>query len=158
MLIIAPGSLNPALVEEIRRFRDRIYADDQVSVSNEADEASYHVAIYVEGHLAGCLRYTRLGHGTARISGWCVSPKYRQTRVALDLALAPFRIAQVLGDSAGIATATTRHHSSRILQKLGGRVIATYWDAEYGCEMQRLEFQLSRFNGAASQADDSIAA
>jgi hypothetical protein len=159
MLLVAPGRLNPALVAEIRRFRAEIYAQDHVAVSDDPDEASYHVAVYVEGHLAGALRYTPLGQGTARMGGWCVSPKFRGTRVSLDLALAPFRVARVLGDRRGVAYATTRHGSAAMLRKLGGRVVETKWDAEYGCEMQRLEFELlsTNFNGAASRPD-SIAA
>lgn len=143
MLLIVEGRYNPEVISAIQRFRAEIYSADGVTVSNETDEASYHVVIYVEGHLAGCLRYTRLGDGVARIGGWCVSSKFRATRVALDLALAPFRLAAQLGDTVGICTATTRHGSAKILRRLGGKVIATYYDSTYGCEMQRLEFALA---------------
>jgi len=143
MLLVVPGRLNPALVREIQRFRAEIYSADGVTVSNDPDERSYHVAIYVEGRLAGCLRYTPLGQRTARIGGWCVASEHRHTRVALDLALTPFRLARSLGDTRGFAYATTRHGSARLLRKLGGRVVRTRFDPAYGCEMQELEFTLS---------------
>jgi hypothetical protein len=142
MLLVAEGRLNPALVAEIRRFRAEIYAQDHVTVSEAPDERSYHAVFYAAGHLAGCLRYTRLGEGVARIGGWCVSPDHRHTRVALALALAPFRLAAHFGDTHGIATATTRYGAARMLRQLGGEVKATYYDAQFGCEMQHLEFTL----------------
>ena len=142
MLVIAYGAHNPELIAEVRRFRAAIYAEDRVIVSEDVDETSWHVVCYEAGVLAGCLRYTRLGSGLAQIGGWCVSAEARKTRTALDLALAPFRLARELGDTRGVAHATVRHGSARILRKLGGRVIETYWDEEYGCEMQRLEFHL----------------
>ena len=93
MLLIVYGEYNPEVIAAVRSFRAEIYAADGVSVSDELDERSYHVVVYGEDRLAGCLRYTRLGEGAARI---------------------------------------------------GGRVTATYWDEGYGCEIERLEFQLSR--------------
>jgi hypothetical protein len=143
MLLVAEGRLNPALVAAIRAFRAEIYAADHVRVSEAPDERSWHAVFYVEGHLAGALRYTRLGEGVARMGGWCVSPAHRHTRVALALALAPFRLAAQLGDTRGVAHATTRHGAARILRRLGGRVTCAWHDPGYGCEMQRLEFTLS---------------
>ena len=144
MLLIVYGEYNPEVISAVRSFRAEIYAADGVSVSDELDERSYHVVVYGEGRLAGCLRYTQIGEGAARIGGWWVSAPHRPTRLTRALALAPFRLARALGDTRGIATATTRHGSARLLRKLGGRVTATYWDEGYGCEIERLEFQLSR--------------
>ena len=53
-----------------------------------------------------------------------------------------FRLAERLGDTRGIANATVRHESAAILKRLGGRAIARYYDRQYGCQMERIEFYL----------------
>jgi hypothetical protein len=53
----------------------------------------------------------------------------------------------MLGGGIGIATATRRHGSSSILRRLGGRPLViqgtelpSYYDPQYGCEMEILRF------------------
>jgi hypothetical protein len=52
-----------------------------------------------------------------------------------------------LGGAYGLSTATTRHHSSSILKRIGGaplrsggKEIPPYYDPYYGCDMELLRF------------------
>lgn len=153
MLIVALGWLSPELVEQVQRFRGSIYiADGAIPKLDNGrhiealDETSYHLVFFRQGEIKACLRYQRdyrNGAGRARLGGWAVAPELRGTRVGVRLALAAVRLAEQLGDQSGEARATTRHGSADILKKLGGRLRARYWDADYGCEMEYLEFHLS---------------
>ena len=152
MLLVALGAVSPELVEAVQRFRGRIYQADGAVVEltdgrhvEFADTSAYHVVLLREGGIAACLRYlreSRPDRPRVRIGGWAVAPELRGTRVAVRLALEAVRLARHFGDRSGIATATVRHNSAGILGRLGGRVLARYWDAAYGCEMERLEFTL----------------
>ena len=152
MLIVTSGALSPELVEAVQRFRGRIYyADGAVPELTDgrhlecADERAYHVVLFRAGEIVACLRYWREQRGErmeVRIGGWAVAPELRGTRAGVRLALEAVRLARHFGDRRGIATATVRHNSAGILERLGGRVLARYWDSDYGCEMERLEFSL----------------
>jgi hypothetical protein len=83
----------------------------------------------------------------AEVGGWAIAPERRCTPEALRLALSTYAIAQLLGGSRGITTATMRHHSSSILRRIGGRPLIfdgielpPYYDPRYGCEMEILGF------------------
>jgi hypothetical protein len=86
------------------------------------------------------LRYAELG-------GWAVANESRHHGDALLLALSTYTLARVLGGALGITTATTRHGSSRILARIGGRplefeggVLPPYYDNQYRCVMELLRF------------------
>jgi hypothetical protein len=81
------------------------------------------------------------------VGGWAIPEERRCTADAARLALAMFGLAQLFGGSLGVTTATTRHHSSSILRKIGGRPLEwdgaelpSYYDPQYGCQMEILRF------------------
>jgi hypothetical protein len=83
-----------------------------------------------------------------------VAEEWRRTTQAATTALSTYALAETLGGCIGITTATVRHCSSRILRKLGGRslecgdqLLPSYFDAQYGCEMELLRFDSSAAGG-----------
>ena len=81
------------------------------------------------------------------VGGWAIAPERRGTIEALRLALATYGLAQLLGGSLGITTATVRHSSAMILRRIGGRrfqwdgaELPPYYDPQYECEMEMLRF------------------
>lgn len=83
----------------------------------------------------------------AEVGGWAVAEEWRRTTQAATTALGTYALAETLGGCIGITTATVRHCSSRILRKLGGRSLEfggeslpSYFDPQYGCEMEILRF------------------
>jgi hypothetical protein len=94
-------------------------------------------------------RGTSIGFG--EVGGWAVREDHRGTPESLRIVLATFALLELLGSSAGVATATFRHHSEAILRRIGlatlqadGEEIPPYHDPQYGCLMQVLRFD-SRF-------------
>jgi hypothetical protein len=86
----------------------------------------------------------------AEVGGWAVAEEWRRTTQAATTALSTYALAETLGGCIGITTATVRHCSSRILRKLGGRslecagtLLPSYFDPQYGCEMEILRFDSS---------------
>jgi hypothetical protein len=63
-------------------------------------------------------------------------------------------LARLFGGALAITTATFRHRSSSILRKLGGQAlvnddgieIPSYYDPQYDCEMEILQFDSDRPN------------
>jgi hypothetical protein len=81
------------------------------------------------------------------VGGWAVAEEHRWTTEPLRIILATYGLLELLGSCAGVATATFRHSSARILQKIGltalsveGEELPPYQDSQYGCEMQALQF------------------
>jgi hypothetical protein len=79
--------------------------------------------------------------------GWALSEELRGTAEALRMALATFALARLLGGCLGISTATMRHCSASILQRIGGRPLQcdglelpSYYDPQYKCEMAMVRF------------------
>lgn len=94
----------------------------------------------------------------AEVGGWAVHESLRFTCEALRIALATYALAWSLGGCVGVTTATVRNCSSRILRKLGGKPlefngdeIPSYFDPQYGCEMEVLRFESNRPNQRFSQ-------
>lgn len=94
----------------------------------------------------------------AELGGWCVSKHCRNTSQAVRTVLSMYALGEILGGTVGISTATMRHASSAILQKLGGsrlgdggQPLPSYLDPKYRCEMQLLQFDTS--NPASRYAD-----
>lgn len=87
------------------------------------------------------------------VGGWAIAEDLRFTREAADIALSTYALAQAVGGCIGITTATVRNCSSRILRKLGGcslelggRLLQTYYDPQYRCDMEILRFDSSAPN------------
>jgi hypothetical protein len=85
------------------------------------------------------------------VGGWAVAGEHRRTLEPLRIILATYGFLQLLGSCAGVATATFRHSSAAILQKIGltslladGEPLPPYYDPHYRCQMQVLQFD-SRF-------------
>jgi hypothetical protein len=89
----------------------------------------------------------RDGLGYAEVGGWAVAERNRCTSEGLVLALASYSLGRMLGGALGMTTATVRHCSSTILRRLGGsdlradgRIVPSYYDPRYKCEMELLRF------------------
>jgi hypothetical protein len=103
------------------------------------------------------------------VGGWAVAEDHRWTSEPLRIILATFGLLELLGSCAGVATATFRHSSARILQKIGlnalsvgGEELPPYEDLQYGCTMQALHFDSrtphSRFRSWIAELSREIAA
>lgn len=82
------------------------------------------------------------------VGGWALDTAARSTTEALRIALATYALSRRLGGCIGISTATVRHCSATILQKIGGTVLQfagsalpLYFDPAYRCEMAMLRFE-----------------
>lgn len=87
----------------------------------------------------------------SEVGGWAVAKHSRCTSEGLILILATFGLSRILGGALGVATATARHSSAAILQRLGlsrfevrGNAVRPYYDPEYDCEMEVLRFDTRR--------------
>jgi hypothetical protein len=81
------------------------------------------------------------------LGGWAICESLRCTTEAIRTLLTVYALSQVRGGAVGLSSATTRHHSSSILRRIGGRPlkangveVLSYYDAQYGCEMELLSF------------------
>jgi hypothetical protein len=95
----------------------------------------------------------RRGIAFVEVGGWALMPDLRCSVEALRIALATYSLARTLGGCIGIATATQRHGSSSILRRIGGRPLSfggtnlpSYYDPQYGCQMEILRFDSSEPN------------
>lgn len=87
----------------------------------------------------------------AELGGWCVAESARKTSYALRSVLSMYALGEILGGTVGLSTATTRHSSSSILQRLGaqkahwqGCALPTYFEPMFDCDMELLQFDSSR--------------
>jgi hypothetical protein len=88
------------------------------------------------------------GRTFAEVGGWALEEELRHTTAALEMFTNVCALARQFGGSVAITTATIRHHSSSILRRLGGRTLVSddgvelprYYDPQYRCEMEVLQF------------------
>lgn len=87
----------------------------------------------------------------SEVGGWAVAKNSRCTSEGLILILATFGLSRILGGALGVATATARHSSAAILQRLGlsrfevhGDPVRPYFDPKYDCEMEVLRYDTRR--------------
>ncbi len=99
------------------------------------------------------------------VGGWAIEAGYRHTRAALEILLASFAWARMIGGAIGCCTATFRNSSASMLRRIGGRsfehndeVIPAYNDASYGCMMEALRFHFQQFDPRFQKMVDSICA
>jgi hypothetical protein len=94
-------------------------------------------------------RRARVAFG--EVGGWAVAEAHRMTLEPLRIILATYGLLELLGGSAGVATATFRHNSALMLRKIGLGPLAAedgglppYYDPHYDCQMEILRYD-SRF-------------
>jgi hypothetical protein len=87
----------------------------------------------------------------AELGGWCVANQSRNSAQALRTVLLMFALGEILGGTVGFSTATKRHSSSSILQRLGaqnagidGEALPSYYEPAFDCEMELLQFDSLR--------------
>jgi hypothetical protein len=81
------------------------------------------------------------------VGGWAVAPELRRTAGPLTIPLAIYGLSRRHGGALGMTTATFRHCSAVILQRLGcsrfevdGVTLPPYYDPRYECMMELLRF------------------
>lgn len=87
------------------------------------------------------------GVSFADVGGWAVDQAWRCTTVPVTLALVMYALAARLGHCVAITTATRKSSSAAILRRLGGDTLRigsmpfpSYFDSQYGCEVELLRF------------------
>ena len=99
-----------------------------------------------------------LGFTYVELGGWVVGEELRCSTEAIRMLLMMYALSQSLGGAIALSTATTRHNSSGILRRTGGRPLMVdgaevppYYDPHYGCEMEAVSFDSrlpnSRYSG-----------
>jgi hypothetical protein len=91
------------------------------------------------------LRDKRFGEA----GGWALRPELRGSTAAVNVALMTFALAEHLGSGLAITTATTMHHSSSILCRIGAHRLAelpAYYEPRYGSVIEVLHFDLPNSN------------
>jgi hypothetical protein len=91
------------------------------------------------------------GRAFAQAGMWVLAEEARTGSNALRLVMATFALAQLLGDCYAICTATLKHHSAMILERLGAvplrylsDELPSYYDGHYHSEMRLLLFDSRR--------------
>ncbi len=132
--------------------RYREYSSDEsfseLSVSSSALAKSRTFGSTLEAAVnAELLLASKLQVPFVESGGWAVAKEIRGTMEALRMALAVYGLSQALGGAIGISTATRRHCSASILQRIGGRrleyggfQLPFYEDPQYSCQMETLRF------------------
>ena len=86
----------------------------------------------------------RLGMHYGEASAWALSETARCSTAAINIALMGFALAEWLGAGICITTASTRHHASLILRRLGGTPFAgfePYYEPMFDCLIELLQFE-----------------
>lgn len=85
------------------------------------------------------------------VGGWAVDEELRHHRASTLLPFAAWSLYQIIGNAIVLASATTRHHSSAILKRIGGfalrhrdEQLPGFIDDFHGCEMELLGFDSRR--------------
>ena len=88
----------------------------------------------------------RRGLHYGEASAWALSEKARCSTAAVNIALMSFALAEWLGGGVGLTTASTRHHASLILRRLGGCPLAgfaPYYEPMFECSIELLHFDMA---------------
>ncbi len=87
----------------------------------------------------------RRGIQYGEVGAWAIDGGARCSTAAVNIALMSFALAERLGGGMAITTATTRHHSSAILKRLGGKPLGglmPYYEPIFGCDIEVLQFDM----------------
>jgi hypothetical protein len=88
----------------------------------------------------------RRGLHYGEASAWALSERARCSTAAVNIALMSFAVAEWLGGGVGLTTASTRHHASLILRRLGGTPLAgfaPYYEPMFDCSIELLHFDIA---------------
>ena len=89
----------------------------------------------------------RRGIHYGEAGGWAVGQRARCSTAAVNIALMSFALAEWIGGGLGLTTATTCHHSSLILRRLGGKPLAgfaPYYEPVFDCSIELLHFDIEQ--------------
>ncbi len=149
LLAVEPGE---KVVACLRYFAHAPHVTfSELTVSQSALARSPELGAQVREAVETELEYAaRRGLSYVEIGGWAISEELRCTSEALQMLLSVYALGQLTGGALGLSTATTRHHSSSILKRVGGRPLVSrseqippYYDPDYDCEMELLRFDSS---------------
>jgi hypothetical protein len=94
---------------------------------------------------------SREGLRIGEVGGWAIDEQLRHHCAATLLPFAAWSLYQIVGNALVVASATTRHHSSAILKRIGGfalmngsKELPRFMDDFHGCEMELLGFDSRR--------------
>jgi len=122
-----------------------------LSVSKSAIAKAQDWGPKLRGAIQADLQQARQrGIGYVECGGWALADDLRCSTEAVRMALSMYALARICGGVLGVTTATTRHHSSDILRRIGGQSLKVgpldvppYYDPQYACEMEILRFDSS---------------
>jgi hypothetical protein len=103
----------------------------------------------------------RRGLHYGEASAWALSEKARCSTAAVNIALMSFALAEWLGAAGGITTASTRHHASSILKRIGGKRFANfepYYEPMFDCNIELLDLNLTNMESRYSVKLDEMRA
>lgn len=89
------------------------------------------------------VRRRGLHYGEA--SAWALNARARCSTAAVNIALMSFALAEWLGGGVGLTTASTRHHASSILKRIGGSPFANlepYYEPMFDCFIELLHLDV----------------
>jgi hypothetical protein len=95
----------------------------------------------------------------SEVGGWAVTEAARSTVEGIMMILGTFGLSRALGGALGLATATVRHSSASMLQRLGLTRLAdvpSYFDPDYSCEMELLRYDTRRSSPKYHQAIEML--
>jgi hypothetical protein len=104
-------------------------------------------------------RQRGLHYGEA--SAWALSERARCSTAAVNIALMSFALAEWLGGGVGLTTASTRHHASSILRRIGGSPLAgfdPYYEPMFDCSIELLRFDIRSLEPRCSVKLDQMRA
>lgn len=122
------------------------YSDLGVAQSLRYQPADFTAQVMraVQSELAKAKQF---GFSYVELGGWVVGEELRCSTEAIRMLLMMYALSQLMGGAIALSTATTRHGSSSILRRTGGKSlmahgaeVPTYYDPQYGCEMEMLAF------------------
>lgn len=105
------------------------------------------------------IRKRGLHYGEA--SAWALSERARCSTAAVNIALMSFALGEWLGSGMAITTASTRHHASSILTRIGGKRFADfepYYEPMFDCHIELLQFDVTKLEGRYAAKLDALRA
>ena len=143
----------PEACGRIRPHAENVRFED-VAVSHSAlaqsDRWGVSLKIAVESEIAlARARGVRFGE----YGGWAVAPHLQCSTEAVRMLISWFALSEMIGGVIGLATATSRHSSAAILQRIGGSRLSlgakefpAYYEPAFRSEIELLRFDSSKPN------------